>query len=203
MVWIWDFFSSVAFFTLLSSFLPSSWKKTLRDLRSQFSWFILQPFSRIKKEGGGRGNFSFRSSWCPVHFLLCFLVRARVWVAGSVPAQGAKAPDRCFSLTLMFLSLSFSLPSLLSKNKQIKSLKRKWVLSSLALLTTTKRQKWVFNKGGKKVSTNPKESIAPTRCLTIRMKFRIIIESRASFYSRWENALSSGIKDLQRVGWST
>lgn len=77
MVWIWDFFSSVAFFTLVSSFLPSSWKKTLKDLRSQFSWFILQPFSRIKKEGGGRGNFSFRSSWCPVHFLLCFLLHKK------------------------------------------------------------------------------------------------------------------------------
>ena len=34
-----------------------------------------------------------------------------------------KPTNRCFSLTLMFLSFYFSLPSPLSKNKQVKSLK--------------------------------------------------------------------------------
>lgn len=71
------FFPSVTFFTLLSSLLSSSWKKNTEDLRSQFSWLILQPFSRIKKKCVGRGNFSFSSSWCPVRFLLCFLLRKK------------------------------------------------------------------------------------------------------------------------------
>ena len=43
------------------------------------------------------------------------------WGAGQVPRCGVCKRQ----LTLMFLSLSFSLPSILSKNKQIKYLKRK------------------------------------------------------------------------------
>ena len=47
-----------------------------------------------------------------------FLVRAHAWVVGSVLVGGVQeATNLCFSCTLMFLSLSFSLPSPLSKNK--------------------------------------------------------------------------------------
>ena len=60
-------------------------------------------------------------------------------VAGSIPGQGAclgcgfspqsgrtqEASNRCFSLTSIFLSLFYFLPSPLSKNKLIKSLKKK------------------------------------------------------------------------------
>ena len=53
--------------------------------------------------------------------LVRFLARARAWVTGHV----RKATDPCFCLTLMFLSLSFSLPSPFSKNKYIKSLIKK------------------------------------------------------------------------------
>ena len=42
-----------------------------------------------------------------------FPVRARAWVVGQVPSGGHVRGNH----TLMFLSLSFSLPSLLSKNK--------------------------------------------------------------------------------------
>ena len=46
-----------------------------------------------------------------------FPIRARAWVAGWVPSRGCARSNH----TLMFLSLSFSPPSPLSKNKQIKS----------------------------------------------------------------------------------
>ena len=60
-------------------------------------------------------------------------------VAGSIPGQGPglgcglgpqsghvwEATDQCFSLTSMFLSLSFSLPAPLSKNKWNEILKKK------------------------------------------------------------------------------
>ena len=42
-----------------------------------------------------------------------FPVRAYAWVAGQVPSRGRSRGNH----TLVFLSLSFSLPSLLSKNK--------------------------------------------------------------------------------------
>ena len=45
--------------------------------------------------------------------LVRFPVRAHAWVAGQV----REATNWCISCTLMFLSLSFSLPSPLSKNK--------------------------------------------------------------------------------------
>ena len=48
-----------------------------------------------------------------------FPVRAHAWVVGQVPSRGHVESNH----TLMFLSLSFSLPSPLSKNKLIKSLK--------------------------------------------------------------------------------
>ena len=53
-----------------------------------------------------------------------FPVRAHAWVAGHVPIRGRVRGNP----TLMFLSLSFSFPSPLSKNKERKSLKkkRKW-----------------------------------------------------------------------------
>ena len=35
-----------------------------------------------------------------------------------------EATSQCFSLTLLFLSLSFSLPSLFSKNKEVKSFEK-------------------------------------------------------------------------------
>ena len=50
-----------------------------------------------------------------------FPVRAHAWVAGQVPGEGYTRGNH----TLMFLSHSFSLPSPLSKNKQIRSLKKK------------------------------------------------------------------------------
>ena len=43
-------------------------------------------------------------------------VRARAWVVGQVPSGGCLRANH----TLMFLSFSFSLPSPLSKNKEIK-----------------------------------------------------------------------------------
>ena len=51
--------------------------------------------------------------------LVHFPVRAHAWVAGQVPRWGSvwEATNRCFSQTFMFLSLSFSVPSPLSKNK--------------------------------------------------------------------------------------
>ena len=53
--------------------------------------------------------------------LVQFPVRAHAWVAGLIPSQGIlEATDWCFSLTLMFLSLPFTLPSPLSKDKYIK-----------------------------------------------------------------------------------
>ena len=55
--------------------------------------------------------------------LVWFLVRAHAWVAGSIPG-GQEATGRCFLLTSVFLSLSFSIPSPLSKNKYIKHLKK-------------------------------------------------------------------------------
>ena len=45
--------------------------------------------------------------------LVPFPVRAHAWVAGQAPSAGRVMGNH----TLMFLSLSFSLPSLLSKNK--------------------------------------------------------------------------------------
>ena len=54
--------------------------------------------------------------------LVRFPVRAHAWVVNQVPSRGHDARG---NHTLMFLSLSFSLPSPLSKNKQIKSLKKK------------------------------------------------------------------------------
>ena len=46
------------------------------------------------------------------------------WVVGLVPSPGVyETTDQYFSFTSMFLSLSFSLPSVLSKNKYIKSFK--------------------------------------------------------------------------------
>ena len=50
-----------------------------------------------------------------------FPVRAHVWVAGHVPSRGCARGNH----TLMFLSLSFSLLSPLSKNKYIKSKENK------------------------------------------------------------------------------
>ena len=47
--------------------------------------------------------------------------QAHSWVAGQVPRRGRMKGNH----TLMFLSLSFSLPSPLSANKYIKSLKNK------------------------------------------------------------------------------
>ena len=44
---------------------------------------------------------------------VCFPVRAHSWVAGQVPIKEHVRGNH----TLMFLSLSFSLPSPLSKNK--------------------------------------------------------------------------------------
>ena len=45
-----------------------------------------------------------------------FPVRAPAWVAGQITGEGVwEATDRCFSYTLMFSPLSFSLPSPLSK----------------------------------------------------------------------------------------
>ena len=47
-----------------------------------------------------------------------FPVRAPAWVTGLVPGRGVQeATDGCFLHVSMFLSLSFSLPSSLSKNK--------------------------------------------------------------------------------------
>ena len=45
--------------------------------------------------------------------LVQFPVRAYAWVAGQIPSWGCVRGNH----TLMFLSLSFSLPSPLSKNK--------------------------------------------------------------------------------------
>ena len=60
---------------------------------------------------------SLRNNGWPVRFP----VNEHAWVAGLVPQrEHARSND-----TLMFLSLSFSLPSPLSKNKYIKSLKNK------------------------------------------------------------------------------
>ena len=51
--------------------------------------------------------------------LVQFPVRAQAWVAVWVPGQGKyrRQPYQCFSLTTMFLSLSSSFPSPLSKDK--------------------------------------------------------------------------------------
>ena len=46
-----------------------------------------------------------------------FAVRTHAWVAGQVPSWGYVRGNH----TLMFLSLSFSLPAFLSENKEIKS----------------------------------------------------------------------------------
>ena len=48
--------------------------------------------------------------------LVQFPVWAHAWVAGQVPSRGCVRGNH----TLMFLSLSFSLPSPLSKNKILK-----------------------------------------------------------------------------------
>ena len=52
---------------------------------------------------------SLRTKGSPVQFL----VRAQAWVVGQVPGGGHTRGNH----TLMFLSLSFSLPSPLSKDK--------------------------------------------------------------------------------------
>ena len=44
---------------------------------------------------------------------VCFSVRAHIWVGGQVPSWGCTRGNH----TLMFLSLSFSFPSPLAKNK--------------------------------------------------------------------------------------
>ena len=49
-----------------------------------------------------------------------FLVRAHGWVAGQVPSRGCTRGNH----TLMFLSLSFSLPFPLSKNKFYKQISK-------------------------------------------------------------------------------
>ena len=52
-------------------------------------------------------------------------VRAHAWVVDQVPGWGVwEATVQCFFHTSMFLSLSLSLQSPLSKNKQIKSSKK-------------------------------------------------------------------------------
>ena len=58
--------------------------------------------------------------------LVRFPVRAHAWIVGQFPCLPGGARG---NHTLMFLSLSFSLPSLLSKNKYTKSLKikTKWI----------------------------------------------------------------------------
>ena len=53
--------------------------------------------------------------------LVQFPVRTHAWVVGQVPSWGHARGNH----TLMFLSLSFSLPSPLSKNKQTKSFLKK------------------------------------------------------------------------------
>ena len=52
----------------------------------------------------------------PKGSLVRFPVRAHAWVAGQVPSRGRARGNH----TLMFLSLSFSLPSPVSKTKQTK-----------------------------------------------------------------------------------
>ena len=54
--------------------------------------------------------------------LVQFPVRAHAWVVGQVPSRECARGDH----TLMFLSLSFSFPSPLSKNKYIKTLKQRF-----------------------------------------------------------------------------
>ena len=50
--------------------------------------------------------------------LILFPVRAHVWVVGGSPAGGmGEATDQCISSTLMFLSLSSSLPLSLKISK--------------------------------------------------------------------------------------
>ena len=53
-----------------------------------------------------------------------FPVRAHGWVVGRVPSWGHARGNLCISHTFMFLSLSFSLPSPLSKNKINKIFKK-------------------------------------------------------------------------------
>ena len=49
--------------------------------------------------------------------LVRFPVMAQVWVAGQVPSWRCVRGNQSMFLTLMFLSLSFSLPPPLSKNQ--------------------------------------------------------------------------------------
>ena len=67
-----------------------------------------------------------------------FLVGARGWALGQGPSRGVQeATNQCFSHTSMFLFLSFSLPSPLSKNKHItSSFKNRWILFSQIYVCT-------------------------------------------------------------------
>ena len=62
--------------------------------------------------------------------LVQFPVRAHAWVAGQVPSRGCSRGNHI----LIFLSLSFSLPSPLSKNKQIKSKKKSYMFLKKIIL---------------------------------------------------------------------
>ena len=84
---------------------------------------------------------SLRTKGSPVGFP----VRAHAWLAGQVPSRGSTRGNH----TLMFLSLSFSLPSPLSKNKKIKLKKR------FFLLATSNTQYSVMNYGHHAVHYTP------------------------------------------------
>ena len=83
-----------------------------------FSWLVW--LSRLSTSLWTKGS--------PVRFP----VRAHAWVAGQVPSVRHMRG----SYTLMFLSLYFSSPSPLSKNKKIKSLKKRLFFPSLNWLGT-------------------------------------------------------------------
>ena len=74
----------------------------------------MQLYQQRKQEGPWLVWLSRLSAGLPTkRSLVRFLVRAHVWVAGQVACRGHVRRNHI----LMFLSLSLSLPSLLSKDK--------------------------------------------------------------------------------------
>ena len=101
--------------------------KSLHFLLFLFVWEF-RPGMRNEVCGmcpGWRGSVAGASSHKPKGRRFDSEVRAHAWVVGLVPTGGVReTTDGYFFCTLMFLSLSFSCPSLLSK-KQINKIKKK------------------------------------------------------------------------------
>lgn len=81
MVWIWDFFSSVAFFALLSSFLSSRWggKKKHRKIWEASSLDLYCSLSQeLKRSGGGITSASDQAGILFISFFASSVIRKQL-----------------------------------------------------------------------------------------------------------------------------